>query len=134
LPPDNARSFRFVEAGGPDLKFLETAVARFDARHPYLLFGKRAISWIRGRANSHSKLITRLKASLCDKGLTSTKQELRARIKRQVRCLIHTAFLTLISDGEIKADALYATRTALAQLSAEPSWKPAGDQVLSGLR
>jgi hypothetical protein len=29
---------------------------------------------------------------------------------------------------------LYATRTALAQLSAEPSWKPAGDQVLSGLR
>ena len=123
MPPDNARSFRFVEASGPDLKFLETAVARFDATHPYLLFGERAISWIRGRANSHSKLITRLKASLCDKGPTSTKQELRARIKRQGRCLIHTAFLALISDGETKADALYATRTALAQLSAEPSWK-----------
>src|SRR5207248_6820735 len=82
-----------------------------------------AISRIRTRANSHSRLITRLKASLCEKGAGSTKQELRARIKRQGRCLIHTAFLALISDGETKADALYATRTALAQLSAEPSWK-----------
>ena len=123
MPLNNARSFRFVEASGPDLKFLETAVARFNARHPYLLFGERAISWIRERANSHSKLITRLKASLCEEGSASTKQELRARIKRQGRCLIHTAFLALISDGETKADALYATRTALAQLSAEPSWK-----------
>ncbi len=123
MPLDNARTHRFVEAGGPDLKFLETAVARFNTKHPYLLFGEQAISWIRNRANSHSKLITRLKASLCENSPTSTKQELRARIKRQGRCLIHTAFLVLISDGETKADALYATRTALAQLCAEPSWK-----------
>ncbi len=123
MPLNNGRSFRFVEASGPDLKFLETAVARFNATHPYLLFGEHAISWIRARANSHSKLIARLKASLCEKAPASTKQELRARIKRQGRCLIHTAFLALISDGETKADALYATRTALAQLTAEPSWK-----------
>jgi hypothetical protein len=101
---------------------VETAVVGFNARHPYLLFGERAISWIRERANSHSKLITRLKASFCEMGPNSTKQDLRARIKRKGRCLIHTAFLALISDGEIKAAALYATRTALAQLSAEPSW------------
>ena len=123
MPSDNARTFRFVEASGPDVKFLETAVVRFNARHPYLLFGERAISRIRARANSHSTLITRLKASLREQAPASTKQELRARIKRQGRCLIHTAFLALISDGETKADALYATRTALAQLSAEPSWK-----------
>ena len=123
LPLGHARSFRFVEASGPDLKFLETAVSRFKGKHPYLLFGEGAISRIRTRANSHSRLITRLKASLCEKDAGSTKQELRARIKRQGRCLIHTAFLALISDGETKADALYATRTALAQLSAEPSWK-----------
>jgi hypothetical protein len=123
VPLHNARSYRFVEASGPDLKFLETAVARFKARRPYLLFDERAISWIRERANSHSKLIMRLKASLCEEASASTKQELRARIKRQGRCLIHTAFLALISDGETKADALYATRTALAQLTAEPSWK-----------
>jgi Heparinase II/III-like protein len=123
LPLHSARSLRFVEASGPDLKFVETAVARFNARHPYLLFGERAISWIRERANSHSKLITRLKTSLCEEGPTSTKQEFRARIKRRGRCLIHTAFLALISDGETKADALQATRIALMQLSAEPSWK-----------
>ena len=121
MPLDSPRFFRFDEASGPDLKFLETAVARFNARHPYLLFDERANSWLRERANSHSKLITRLIASLCEEGSASTKQELRARIKRQGRCLIHTAFLALISDGETKADALYATRTALAQLTAEPS-------------
>ena len=102
---------------------METAVVRFNARHPYLLFDEHAIPWVRGRANSQSKLITRLKTSLSEVGSNSTKQELRARIKRQARCLIHTAFLALISDGETKADALYATRTALAQLSAERSWK-----------
>ncbi len=123
MPLDSARSFRFVEASGPDLKFLETVVARFTARHPYLLFGECAISWIRARANGHSRVITRLKASLRETAPASTKQELRARIKRQGRCLIHTAFLALISDGDTKADALYATRTALAQLSAEPNWK-----------
>jgi hypothetical protein len=123
LPSDRRRSFRFVEAGGPDLKFVETAVVRFNARHPYLLFDEHAIPWVRGRANSQSKLITRLKTSLSEVRSNSTKQELRARIKRQARCLIHTAFLALISDGETKADALYATRTALVQLSAERSWK-----------
>jgi hypothetical protein len=102
---------------------VETAVVRFNASHPYLLFGERAIPWIRQRANSHSKLIKRLKTSLDEVGSNSTKQELRASIKRQGRCLIHTAFLALISGGETKADALYATRTALAQLSAAPSWK-----------
>ena len=68
LPSDRRRSFRFVEAGGPDLKFVETAVVRFNARHPYLLFNEHAIPWVRGRANSQSKLITRLKTSLSEVG------------------------------------------------------------------
>jgi heparinase II/III-like protein len=123
LPFDTARYSGFVGASQPDLNSAETAVARFNARHPYLLFGERAIWWIRERANSHPRLIARLKASLCEKGPASTKQELRTGIKRQCRRLIHVAFLALISDGETKADALHATRVALARLSAEPSWK-----------
>ncbi len=123
MPSDKARSFRFVEAREPDLTLVETAVSRFNARHPYLLFGQREMFWICERANSHPKLITRLKASLCEKGSLSAKQELRTGIKRQGRQLIHMAFLALIGDGETKADALHATRAVLARLSAEPSWK-----------
>ena len=120
---DHARSFRFVETKGLDLNVVETAVARFNSRHPYLLFGEHSISWIRERANNHPKLIARLKASLCESEWASAEQELRTRIKRQGRRLIHTSFLALISDGTTKTDALYATRAALAQLNAEASWK-----------
>jgi heparinase II/III-like protein len=123
LPLDHARSFKLVEANGPNLDIVQTAVARFNASHPYLLFGEPAISWIRERANSHLRLIARLKASLCENGSAPTKQELRTRIKRRGRRLIHTSFLALISDGATRADALHATRAVLRQLSTEASWK-----------
>jgi Heparinase II/III-like protein len=123
LPFDNAQALRFVQASGPHLNLVETAVARFNCEHPYLLFNKSTIPWIRDRANAHPKLIARLKASLCEQDSASNQQELRTRIKRQSRRLIHTAFLALISDGKTKADALCATRAALSRLSAEASWK-----------
>ena len=112
MPFANAQALRFVQASGPHLDLVETAVARFNCEHPYLLFDKPTIPWIRDRANAHPKLIARLKASLCEQGSTSNHLEVRARIKRQSRRLIHTAFLALISDGKTKADALCATRYA----------------------
>ena len=122
MPFDDVRPFRSVEASGPDLSFVKTAVAEFTSKHPYLLFGQSCIASIRDRANSHLKLVARLKTSLCEKEAASAIQELRSRIKRQGRCLIHTSFLALISDGITKADALQATRTVLSQLSAETTW------------
>src|SRR5215472_17862963 len=123
LPFDNARVLWFDDASGPRLDLVKTAAARFGSNHPYLLFGKFATSWIRDRANSHQKLVARLKASLDAAGTVSQKSELRSRIKRQGRHLIHTAFLAVISDGETKVGALGATRAALAGLAAEASWK-----------
>ena len=123
MPFDYARPSRFVEASSPDLSFGKTAVARFNSAHPYLLFDQSAISSIRDRANSHPNLIARLNTSLAEPDSASARQELRTRIKRHSRRLIHTSFLALISDGLTKADALQATRTALSRLSAETSWK-----------
>jgi hypothetical protein len=123
LPFDNARVLRFDDASGPRLDLVKTAVARFGSKHPYLLFSKFATPWICERANSHQKLVPRLKASLDAAGTVAQKSELRSRIKRQGRQLIHTAFLAVISDGETKARALGATRAALAGLAAAASWK-----------
>jgi len=102
---------------------VKIAIARFSSTHPYLLFDEFAIPWIRDRANSDQKLIALLKTSLDATGSGSRKQELRTRIKRRGRRLIHTAFLAAISSGETKADAVGATRATLATLAAEPSWK-----------
>ena len=99
MPVDYARAFRLVEASGPDLRLVKTAVARFNSSHPYLLFGQSAIPSICDRANSHPNLIARLKTSLAETDSASAGQELRTRIKRQGRRLIHTSFLALISDG-----------------------------------
>jgi len=123
LPFDYARPSRFVEASSLDLSLVKTAVARFNSAHPYLLFDQSAISSIRDRANSHPNLIARLNTSLAEPDSASAGQELRTRIKRHSRRLIHTSFLALISDGLTKADALQATRTTLSRLSAETSWK-----------
>jgi len=111
---------------------VKTAVARFGSNHPYLLFGKFATSWIRDRANSHQKLVARLKASLDAAGTASLKSELRSRIKRQSRHLIHTAFLAVISDRETKVGALGATRAASAGAGCRAELEsPAGHPILS---
>jgi hypothetical protein len=123
LPLENARSGRLREASGPDLKLIETALAEFKSDHPYLLFNKPAIARIRARANSNPKLLVRLETSLSEDGSATANQELRTRIKRQSRRLIHTSFLALISHGAKRAEALHATRIALSGFTAETSWK-----------
>ena len=123
MPFDNARFLEAEEGNGPDFQPVEAAIAEFKSGHPYLLFDKRATSRIRQRANLNPKLLARLEASLHEKGSGSVKQELRTRIKRQARRLIHTSFLALISDGTTREDALQATRNALSGFAAETSWK-----------
>ena len=123
MPFDSARFLEAEERDGPDFQPVEAAIAEFRSGHPYLLFDKRATSRIRQRANLNPKLLARLEASLHEKGSGSVKQELRTRIKRQARRLIHTSFLALISDGTTREDALQATRDALSGFAAETSWK-----------
>lgn len=123
LPFENARSLRSGNASGPDLKLLESLVAQFKSRHPYLLFDRRAIAGIRKRANRNPKLLARLEASLREAGTSSVGQEVRSRIKRQCRRLIHIAFLTLISEGAGRAEGLQATRAALSGFAEETSWR-----------
>ncbi len=123
LPFDTARFLEAEEGNGPDFQPVEAAIAEFKSEHPYLLFDKRATSRIRQRANLNPKLLARLEASLREKGPGSVKQELRTRIKRQARRLIHTSFLALISDGSTREDALQATRIALLGFTAETSWR-----------
>jgi hypothetical protein len=120
---DNARSLGAEEGSGPDFGLVEAAIAEFDSRHPYLLLDKRATTQVRKRANRNPKLLARLETSLREKSSAGGKQELRARIKRQARRLIHTSFFALISNGTTRTDALHATRSALSEFTAEPSWK-----------
>ncbi len=120
---DTARFLGADEGNGPDLGLVEAAIAEFESRHPYLLLDKRATTRVRKRANRNPKLLARLETSLREKSLAGAKQELRARIKRQARRLIHTSFFALISDGTTREDALHATRIALSEFTAEPSWK-----------
>jgi Heparinase II/III-like protein len=124
LPLDNARSLHSNEGSGPSLKLVETAVAEFKSSHPYLLFDRRALPRIRSRANGNPKLLARLEESLREESSGAAEAELRSKIKRRSRRLIHTSFLALISEGAKKADALYAARTALSAFAAEMSWKP----------
>jgi len=123
LPLTNTRSLQFAEATDPDPELVAAAVARFATRHPYLLFGKHEIAWIGKRANNHPRLIARLHAALTESGRALASEEPRTWIKRQGRQLIHLSFLSLISEGAIKADALRATRRLLAQLGAAVSWR-----------
>jgi hypothetical protein len=123
LPFDNARSPKLDEASGPDLGLVEAAVAEFKSRHPYLLFDRRAIAHIRKRAIRHPKLLARLEKSLCSKSSSPVGLDVRTRIKRQSRRLLHTSFLALISDGTTREDALRAMRSALSEFVSETSWK-----------
>jgi hypothetical protein len=123
LPFDNARSVLSGEAGGPDLRLIDRAIAAFKSEHPYLLFDKPAIARIRERANSNPQLLARLKTSLCKESSVAGEREVRTGIKRQSRRLIHAAFLAMISDGTVRIDALRTARTGLSEFAAATSWK-----------
>jgi hypothetical protein len=123
LPFGSAQHLQQHNESGPDFRLVRAAIAAFGSSHPYLLFDKRATPRIRKRANRNPKLLARLEKSLREWRSASADEELRARIKRQARGLIHTAFLALISEGKTRADALHATRAALLRFAAETSWK-----------
>ena len=123
MPFDNARQLRANEGAVPDFGSFEAALAAFKSRHPYLLFDKRATNRIRKRANKNPKLLVRLETSLRESGSPPDEPELRSKIKRRARRLIHTSFLALISEGLAKEQALNATRAALLALCSEKSWK-----------
>jgi hypothetical protein len=123
LPFDNARYLEANEGSGPDFGSVEAAIAEFKSRHPYLLFDNRAMSRIRKRARRNPKLLARLETTLRETRSLWSEGELRSRIKRQARQLIHTSFLALISDGTARQEALRATRIALSGYTSATSWK-----------
>jgi hypothetical protein len=123
LPFDNARQLRVNGGSGPDFGSVGAALGAFKSRHPYLLFDKHATNHIRKRANKNAKLLARLETSLRETCSLSDEPELRSKIKRRARRLIHTSFLALISDGPVKEQALGAMRIALLGFSAEMSWR-----------
>jgi Heparinase II/III-like protein len=118
-----ARSLLPLGADEPDFGTLDKAVTEFKSAHPYLLFHEPAAAAICKRAAKNSKLLYRLDQSLLEKS-SADNDELRHAIKRRSRRLIHIAFLTLISDGQKREDALRATREALSAFAEEPTWKP----------
>jgi heparinase II/III-like protein len=123
LPFDNARYLQETETASLDFGAVEAALAAFQSRHPYLLFDKRATSRIRNRANKNAKLLARLQMSLHETASPVDEPELRSKIKRRARRLIHTSFLALIAKGTKRRHALHATRTALLAFCSEKSWK-----------
>ena len=123
MPFDNARSLQIGETNGLHFELVETAVAAFKSRHPYLLFDQSAIAGIRKRALRSPKLLARLEASLKEGGSPSDEEELRASIKRQSRRLIHSSFLALLSDGVTRDEALRVTRLLLSRFSGAASWR-----------
>lgn len=123
MPLDHARSPGLAQAIGPDFQLIESAVAGFRKLHPYLLFEKTAIARVRKRAVKHPKLLARLENSLRNQASEPIDNELRAKIKRRSRCLIHVSFLALIREGVAREDALQAARKELAAFAAEASWK-----------
>jgi Heparinase II/III-like protein len=122
LPFDSARSPQFEAADGPDLARTKTALARFTARHPYLLFHHNALPGIRRSAAANPKLQARAIRILTEIP-APPPAEPRAALKRRARRLIETAFIALTAEGALAEAALAATRGALAEFVAAASWK-----------
>jgi Heparinase II/III-like protein len=122
LPLASARFLSPNEPSGVDLDLVETAIAQFNSRHPYLLFHKPAVAGIRKRASSDPRLLARLETALSAEASCKTGGELRSGIKRHSRRLIQLSFLALISDGVRRAQALSGARATLSRFAAERSW------------
>lgn len=123
MPFDDARRVQVEEASAFDPKLVEFAISEFKSSHPYLLFRERALGRIRKHAKANPKLFARLELSLREGNPRPDESDLRARIKRQSRHLIHTSFLAVIGEGSIRKAALCATRSALSELAAATSWR-----------
>jgi Heparinase II/III-like protein len=123
LPFDNARSLEFETTPGLDIGGLESAVARFDLAHPYLLFRPADLPEIRRRAAANPQLQLRAAKLLSEMSVPPAGAEPRTVIKRRARRLINTAFIALTAEPSSAEVSLAATRDALAELAAAPSWR-----------
>jgi hypothetical protein len=123
LPFDNARSHPLAEAEGPDVAAAETALARFDAHHPYLLFHQSALPRIRRLAADNPALQARFARLMSEVPAAPTPPEPRAAIKRRARRLITISFVALTADGATAEAALAAARSALDGFAAAADWR-----------
>ena len=123
MPFDNARSLDLEPTAGPDLRGLEAAVARFALPHPYLLFHSAAIPALRRRAAASPQLQLRSAKLLSEISSPVGAADLRTGTKRRARRLINTAFIALTAERPHAEPALTATRDALAEFAAAPTWK-----------
>ena len=124
MPFDNAQFFRSGESNCEAGTFVETAVAKFKAVHPYLLFREPQIGRIRKFAHKNRKLLKQLKTSLAEASRDTSAQDARTIVKRRARHLINTSFMTLIYDGATTGDeALQASREELARFTSAASWR-----------
>jgi hypothetical protein len=119
---DSVRSPLTEAAEGPDFARTETALARFGARHPYLLFRRNALAGIRRSAADNPVMQARAIRILTEIP-GPPPRERRAALKRGARRLINTAFVSLTAQSALAEAALAATRDALAGFVAAQSWK-----------
>jgi hypothetical protein len=123
LPFDSVPALEVSQTNSAAAKPVETAVAEFKTAHPYLLFHKPRIARIRKLAQNNSKLLARLRKSLCQTNVAISGKDPRAFIKHQARYLINISFMALVCDGTEAEDALQASRSALRELSSATSWR-----------
>ena len=124
MPFDSVPAFEGSQATNGAAKLVETAIADFNTRHPYLLFDKQAIAHICRLARSNPRLLARLKKSLRQITLATTSaQDPRTVIKHQARGLINISFMALVCDDDEANDALQASRKVLRELSSASSWR-----------
>jgi Heparinase II/III-like protein len=121
LPFDLAPAFARSDADGCDVRLVEASVAQFAAEHPYLLFNKDAVDRIRQVAGGEPRLQARFARLFC--GQRDGPTDVRSKVKERARRLIMTAFVALVADGSRQEQALSASRSMLAELSASASWK-----------
>ena len=124
MPFDSVPALEVSQTKIATAKLVETAVAKFETGHPYLLFRKQRIGRIRKLAAGNSRLLARLKGSLRQTTLaTASGQDPRTLIKHQARGLINISFMALVCEGAEAEDALQASRSVLRELSAAASWR-----------
>ena len=123
MPFDSVRSLRPEEVGSADFVAAEIALARFHARHPYLLFRRSALPMIRRRAGADPELRSLAAKLFSEDRAAVAMQDPRTRIKRRAKWLIASSFIALTADGPTAEAALATTCATLDGLVAAASWK-----------
>jgi Heparinase II/III-like protein len=123
LPFDSAPSLWLEQVGTADFAAAESALARFHAKHPYLLFRRSALPMIRRHAGADPELRSLAASLVCGDPAAAAPQDPRTRIKRRARRLIASSFIALTADGSTAEAALATTCATLDGLVAAASWK-----------